>query len=176
MIAPESGHSDQLRDPTAYVCPHQGLLSGARPGCLVHPLGATVSGRNESLFGEKICDSFLCPAHTVLNEDQKKKIVAHIHDWYYYSFAIADPASLQWFLAVLSARFNADPGNGEILEKALFAFLEIHVRYLIATPGPIFFYSVPEYNIGRKNFCLASDAPHLDGEKNEILEAIAKVL
>jgi hypothetical protein len=171
-----AGPFSQVRDRTSYLCTHQGFVSKGKPGCLVHPRYRAISGRDSSLFGEKICDSFLCPAHSILNEEQKRTIVAHIDDWYYYAFAVADPASVQWFLAVLSDRFYAAATGSAFIKKALAVFLEIHARYLKALSGPIFFYSVPEYNIGSKDFSLGYESPRLQGEKKEILEAIGKNL
>jgi hypothetical protein len=176
MDGGESDPDSRVRDRTSHLCPHQGFISRGRPGCLMHPRYLPKSGRNSSLFGEKICDSFLCPAHSILNEEQKKTIVAHIDDWYYYAFAVADPASVQWFLAALSDRFHAAAAGSGFLKRAMEAFVGLHTRYLHAVPGPIFFYSVSEYNIGSKNFSLAFESPLLQEEKKEILDAIGKNL
>jgi hypothetical protein len=95
-----------------------------------------------------------------------------IDDWYYYAVAVIDPSSINWFLSLLTETYHVDANEDVLFKKMLGDFLGIHARYLSEFSGPIFFYSVPEYNIGRKNFSLLSDASHLEQEKNDIKAAI----
>jgi hypothetical protein len=164
------------RDVTTHICPHQGFICRGRPGCLLHPLYASSPGRCNSLFGEAICDSFLCPAHSILNDEQKNIIIKLVDDWYYYTVAIIDPGSVVWFLALLSERYRNKLRGNNAIKKSVSIFLEIHSHYLQNNAGPVFFYSVPEYSLGNKNFSLLSGAAHLEPEKIEIREAVESSL
>ena len=167
-----TGNCFNVREATSYICPHQGFIFHGRPGCLLHPRYGRNSGRNNSFFGEKICESFLCPAHSILDEEQKKIIMTYIDDWYYYAVAVIDPASIHWFLALLTETYHVDTNGSDLFKKTFSDFLGIHARYLLKFSGSIFFYSVSEYNIGKKNFSLISDANHLEQEKYDIRAAI----
>ena len=65
-ISPE--RQPDTRDTTTHVCPYQGLDASALPGCLLHPSVRGADGRGASLYGERICEEFFCPAHYLLDE------------------------------------------------------------------------------------------------------------
>jgi hypothetical protein len=161
-----------VRDVTSYVCPHQGFIGEGRPGCLLHPLYGTDTNRNAGFFGEEICVSFLCPAHTILSDAQKRLIISHIDDWYNYSIAMIDPDSIRWLLALLQDFYGLEPHRSVYAGRILNTFLEIHARYLAAHHGPVFFYSAPEYAIGSRCFSLIYDDPRFEREKSDIRTAI----
>jgi hypothetical protein len=172
--SPDEGDRSAIRDITSYICPHQGLLSGRSPGCLLHPAYRTTTLRNESFFGEKICNGFLCPAHTLLPAEHRKLIIDRLDDWYAYSIAIIDPVFtsrlLDLFIQAYPALLEQESGRGVLHEC-----LMIHARRLSTRPGPIFFYSIAEYSASRRTHAPASgDA--IDEEAEEIEEAIRKRL
>jgi len=172
----DQGDGLQVRDLTSYICPHQGLIFNKRPGCLLHPQYRTSTMRNNSFFGENICDGFLCPAHAIFSTEQKKTIIDLADDWYNYTIAIIDPESTVWLLEMLQEHYPIAFQRDEVLKKIFNDFLMIHSRYMADYSGPIFYYSVSEYNMGKKNFSLASDSARTENEKWEIIEEIEQNL
>ena len=168
----DAGDPSLVRDITSYVCPHQGFLAAGRPGCLLHPLHRGVSARHSSFFGEKICDSFLCPAHSLYSDGQKDILIGMIDDWYFYTIAIIDPASVLWLFNILRDRFGIRPERDGRAKKILLDFLAIHASHLRSTEAPLFFYSAPEYRLGFVNFSLGSDSPLVEEERSEVLGMI----
>jgi hypothetical protein len=152
----DRGNFAEIRDPTSYICPHQGLLYNMRPGCLIHPLYRNVSLRNESFFGESICDGFTCPAHTFLTNEEKRILIDLLDDWYRYTVAIIDPSTTSCLMTYLKdtcpSIYNSDATMKRVLEECLM----IHAFDLNRNKGPIFFYSLPEYEEGKRKFSLAS--------------------
>jgi hypothetical protein len=141
------------RDQFAHICPYQGFLNNGRPGCLIHPLSSGTEGRGRSLFASKICGEFFCPAHAILTEDEKLFLIKNVSDWYLYSVAIADPESYSFIYNFIKDKFSVtDDQNraGSLLNVGLAS----HAETLAAFDGVIFFYSIPEYNINKKNFCI----------------------
>jgi hypothetical protein len=167
----DEGDRSAIRDFTSYICPHQGLLSGRKPGCLLHPAYRATTLRNESFFGETICNGFLCPAHKLLSAEHKKIIMDRLDDWYTYSIAVIDPLFTSWLLYLLGERLSAATGPDESLPGILHECLMIHARHLSARPGPLFFYSTAEYSAARNKAALAGGGA-ANGEKDEIEEAI----
>lgn len=149
-------YNENLRDNTSHVCPYQGFLSENRPGCLIHPASNITDERDRSLFGKKICDSFLCPAHEILTEEQKKIIISSIDDWYLYTIAVIDPLSTLWIIGEIEkslAGKNSEDKFALILNEAL----RIHAQFLSSYSGSVFFYSLSEYNMAKDNFSLAGE-------------------
>lgn len=172
----DQGDGRVVRDLTSYICPHQGLIFNKRPGCLLHPRYRTDTMRHKSFFGEKICNEFLCPAHSLLSVEHKKRIIALIDDWYCYTIAVIDPESTAWLLNMLADRYPIAFQREEVIKKILRESLEVHAKYLNAHSGPVFFYSVSEYNIGRTGFSLDIDSDERAGEKKEIVAVIERNL
>jgi hypothetical protein len=139
-----------VRDATSYVCPCQGFLAVGRPGCLIHPAYAGTDLRDRSLYGKEICDGFLCPAHFILTEDEKRALVELVDDWYLYSVAVIDPDSFTFLLR--KARLEA--GDGPAAREALLGELAEHARRLAACDVPVFCYSPWEYGCGKKAFSI----------------------
>ncbi|OHD68507.1 MAG: hypothetical protein A2W19_14575 [Spirochaetes bacterium RBG_16_49_21] len=175
-IDADAAEGSAVRDIASYVCPHQGFIFEGRPGCLLHPRYGGNSVRNDSFFGEKICASFLCPAHSLLNEEQKRLIIAHVDDWYYYTIAMIDPGSVRWLLELLADTYRVGGESGGCVGRILNSFLSIHAEYLRAYPGPVFFYSASEYSPGSNGFSLRYGAGRLDREKRDIRAAIESTL
>jgi hypothetical protein len=165
-----------IRDVTSHVCPHQGFIVEGRPGCLLHPRYGKDMDRNASFFGETICASFLCPAHTILSDAQKRLIISHVDDWYNYSVAIVDPDSIRWLFALLEDEYGLDPDRSGRMGRILNSFLKIHASYLAALQCPVFFYSAPEYAAGSRCFSLIYDDLRFKREKEDIRAAIESKL
>lgn len=143
----------QLRSRFSHICPYQGFLSEGKPGCLVHPLFAGTDGRDRSLFAHKICENFFCPAHSILSPEEKNFLMENIKDWYLYSVAVADPESFSFIYNFVKENYR------ETRDKKIFIFLvreglAAHAENLSLYEGEIFFYSIPEYNLNKKNFCI----------------------
>lgn len=141
----------RVRDLCSHICPYQGFLSKAKPGCLIHPLSSGVDGRWRSLFASKICGEFFCPAHTILTDEEKKFLVENVSDWYSYSAAIADPESFSFIFSYAKNNFCGinDPSlMGKLVSEGLLA----HAENLASYDGAIFCYSIPEYGVSKKNF------------------------
>jgi hypothetical protein len=168
----DQGDGRDIRDKTSYICPHQGLVFNKRPGCLLHPQYRNATLRNSSFFGEKICSGFLCPAHTLLSSDQKRIIIGLIDDWYLYSIAVIDPESTAWLLDLLSNRYPVAFQREDVAKKILAEALAIHARHLNEHRGPVFFYSVSEYELGKKNFTIPCSGAANEGQIREIVEVI----
>ena len=128
--------------------------------------------RNNSFFGENICDGFLCPAHAIFSTEQKKTIIDLADDWYNYTIAIIDPESTVWLLEMLQEHYPIAFQREEVLKKIFNDFLMIHSRYMADFSGPVFYYSMSEYTMGKKNFSLASDSARTENEKWEIIKEI----
>jgi len=147
------------RDRTSHVCPYQGFLMDRKPGCLLHPAISGEDRRNVSLFGTKICDEFLCPAHRLFSEDDKRLLIDMVDDWYHYSIAVLDPESFLWIRDLVSGM--TDPVREKILFSEMMVFsLDIHARFLNDYVGSVFFYSLPEYDLYKKAFSIAYNEEH----------------
>ncbi|MBP7734679.1 MAG: hypothetical protein KA369_01775 [Spirochaetes bacterium] len=168
----DQGDGSAIRDTTSYICPHQGLLFNKRPGCLLHPQYRNASLRHNSFFGEKICGGFLCPAHSIMTTEQKKTFIRLIDDWYLYSIAVIDPESAVWMLDLLRHRYPIALQRDEVAKRILSGMIEIHARYLNESHGPVFFYSVAEYEIGKKNISLACDFTDKELQVQEMIDVI----
>ena len=142
-----------VRDGFTHICPYQGFLSEGKPGCHIHPLSTGSEERERSLFSAKICSGFLCPAHSILNAGEKKSLVEHVSDWYLYSIAIADPESFAYIHNYITQTFSIGP-HDKTTGTLLNAGLNCHAESLTQSGEVIFYYSQPEYNLHRGNFCV----------------------
>ena len=134
-----------VRDKGSHVCPYQGFLSEGKPGCLLHPLYCGEEKRGRSLFSEKICSQFLCPAHYLLNIEEKRALIKFVNDWYLYSVAIADPLFFSQIYKKSVAEICIDREEvmiGEFINQEL----EKHGKRMMMSDKVLFTYSVSEYN------------------------------
>lgn len=166
----------EKRDIGAHVCPYAGFAHPGRPGCMLHP---TVRGREErdrSLFGAKICAEFLCPAHVILTDAEKKLLVGALTHWYPYTVAIVDPESFRWIVERVAEGYACSPAeimSHQAARGSITAALRAHADYLNGIDGPIFQYSVAEYALGRSRFSLAGGADALARHRARVLDSIA---
>ncbi|TFG91588.1 MAG: hypothetical protein E4H15_05525 [Syntrophobacterales bacterium] len=168
----DCGDREQIRDMTSYVCPHQGLLYNRQPGCLLHPRYRNNDMRNSAFFGETICNGFTCPAHSVLSVIQKRIIIDLLDDWFLYSVAIIDPGTTAWLLAILDDNYRVGWKRKKVVKAILDDCLRIHAGYMARYRGPIFFYSLPEYRLGKNGFSLPDCSGERMEETREIIETI----
>lgn len=135
----------EVRDKGTHVCPFQGYLSQGKPGCLLHPLYCGEEKRGVSLFSEKICSNFLCPAHYILSSDEKKALVRFVNDWYLYSVAIFDPIFFSNVYKKSVAEFSID-SEEERISAFINEQLAKHADKAAETEKVLFSYSVSEYS------------------------------
>jgi hypothetical protein len=166
---------EPVRDRGSYTCPFQGFLAPGKPGCLIHPGVNPEDMRDRSFFGKKICDAFLCPAHMVLSDPEKKDLVELVDDWYYYSVAVIDPESFSWIIR--NAR-EACGGNNEpaLLKGLVLSALRVHAEQLDEYPGPVFCYALPEYNLAKKKYYLQADNEKAAVERDSIKKTMARLV
>lgn len=134
-----------VRDRESHVCPYQGFLSEGKPGCLLHPLFCGEEKRGRSLFAEKVCSRFLCPAHYLLSMEEKKALIKLVNDWYLYSVAIADPLFFSQIYKKRVAEFSLDREE-DMVRKLINIDLLEHGKRMMKEDKILFSYSVSEYN------------------------------
>lgn len=138
-----------VRDKGSHICPYQGFLSHGKPGCLLHPLYCGEERRGRSLFSEKICGKFLCPAHYLLTEEEKKGLIKYVNDWYLYSVAVADPLFFSQVYKKSVAEFSLY-GEEDKIEKLVITMLSERAEEMDKGEKILFSYSVSEYSCERK--------------------------
>jgi len=168
-----SEYKDEIsvREISSYICPYQGFLDRGKPGCLIHPLAAGSEARDRSFFMSNICSRFICPAHALLTYEEKDFLIKSVDDWYIYSTAIADPESYSFIHNRIKESYGEsldDNRAKKILSRALY----VHGENLSKYKGAIFSYSVPEYNINKKNFSLK----YVDEARELVVSAIMSFL
>lgn len=161
-----------IRDEFSHICPFQGFLYTDKPGCLIHPLYSGVDGRNRSLFASKICGEFFCPAHEILSEQEKLFLIEKVSDWHLYSIAVADPESFSFIYNYVRSNYDAAGESGPAGELVMQG-LAAHAMNLASYEGAIFCYSIPEYNINKKKFCIAYINESRDRVVSRIVEYIS---
>ncbi len=169
----------KIRDVESHICPYQGLIDESRPGCQLHPDIEVGERRDLSLFSSRICSGFLCAAHEILSDAMKKILIDTIHHWYYYSIAIVDPESFLWIVDCLESKFGIsfqDSGANDSRSELLTLALGIHAEYLNEIKKPIFFYSVPEYNLNKKDISLMSTSKTIKAQREKIQSGIAELM
>lgn len=174
-IHPTQKFIGDARDDTSHICPYQGFLSRSTPGCLMHKTFAGRDMRGLSLFGEKICSEFLCPAHLLLDESLKRFLIDTIEDWYLYSTAIIDPLSFAWIYSrceeIFSRRHKPDDITAMINNC-----MTIHAARLNSYGETVFSYSVSEYNLNKDKFSLSGTSAFSMNSKKIILESLEHTL
>jgi hypothetical protein len=96
--------------PSVRVCPLLGFLDDAetRVGCLAHPL---VTGgpdlRDAGVYDVTICESFLCPSHAWLNEEEAGLAEAASGDFHLYGLVVTDVPFLRAALDAVAALTGA---------------------------------------------------------------------
>lgn len=145
----------RLRDESTYVCPYQGFAEGDTvPVCRAHPAVWGAEGRGRSLYGEKLCREYWCPAYYLMNDEMKQFLVRYTRDWYEYSVAIADPEFFMETARKIMAGSREIPHGtfrDETITESLGAALRLHALRLNAIEGQVFHYAVSEYRHYRKD-------------------------
>ncbi len=164
--------TNQVRDITSHICPYQGFIAPGKPGCLLHPRVLGVEKRGLSLFGARICDGFLCPAHQLLSHHEKCILINSVDDWYTYTLAIIDTESFRWMITILMGMTRVDlldspHSQRQSIQKALQVALLRHGEYLTRSEIPLFQYSSSEYNLHKKGVSLREEN-HREEERSII--------
>ena len=162
----------EVRDRTSHICSYQGFLSEGRPGCLLHPMVRGKDLRDRSLFGSRICEAFLCPAHEILPAHARETLIRYVNDWFLYTISIIDPESFMWILDELIARSGYESLNENFPGWILTGAIDIHAWHLEKYDGGIFFYSRHEYSLEKHRFTLASREGEREAERRDIREYI----
>ena len=165
---------DSVRDQGSHICQYQGFLSSSRPGCLLHPAINSEDFRIKSLFGKKICEAFLCPAHSLLTDEEKNTLISLVDSWYLYSIAIIDPESYSWILKEIK-KVPGLSNNQKAMKILLSGALRVHARYLAEYSGVVFFYSISEYNLGKGKFTLSADSERAAHEREHIIKILGRL-
>ncbi len=143
---------NDVRDITSHICIHQSFISKNRPGCTLHPQIQGTDHRNSSLYGAKICEEYLCPAHSILNAEQKQLLVSSVTDWYLYSIAILDPEGFICIIdIIISLHLLTTSHNAASLISEALSF---HANALSQSATCYFYYSQAEYNQHKVEFSL----------------------
>jgi hypothetical protein len=108
--------------PSVRVCPLLGYLDAAqtRVGCLAHPLSTGgVDLRDCGAYDAKICDTFLCPSHSWLTEDEAEIAArACALDFYLYGVVVTDVPFLRAALAGIARLAGRAVVSGDLEEPA----------------------------------------------------------
>ncbi len=168
-----------IRDDTSHICPYQGFIARGKPGCSFHPKINGKCMRRRSLYGAKVCNDFLCPAHDILDDSQKQILIKYINDWYLYTIVIIDPVSFIWIIETLRDKFNFDLSKDNkttLMRRALYAAINIHLEYLKEIDTPIFQYAVSEYNQFKRKYSLISKRQESVEERQRITDELERIL
>jgi hypothetical protein len=97
--------------PSVRVCPLLGWLDAAetRVGCLAHPLSTGgIDLRDCGVYDVRICDTFFCPSHSWLSEDEAELCAeACAGDPFLYGLVVTDVPFLRAALAGVAALAGA---------------------------------------------------------------------
>ena len=93
--------------PSVPICPLLGFIDGARRrvGCLAHP--SATGGRDLRDLGAydaRTCDSFLCPSHSWLSEEEAALAEAATGDYHLYGLVVTDVPFLRSALGAVAER------------------------------------------------------------------------
>jgi hypothetical protein len=97
--------------PSVRVCPLLGFLGEeeGRIGCLAHP--AATGGpdlRDCGVYDAEICESFLCPSHSWLSEEEATLSEEAVEgDWHLYGLVVTDVPFLRAVLDAVARRTGA---------------------------------------------------------------------
>jgi hypothetical protein len=118
--------------PSVRVCPLLGFLDPAetRVGCLAHPL---VTGgedlRDCGAYDAATCETFLCPSHAWLADDEAAIAAEACADFHLYGLVVTDVPFLRAALGAVAARVGARVERRHLADAGFRAAL----RRLLAT-------------------------------------------
>jgi hypothetical protein len=157
LISISQINKPDVRDYTTYICPYQGYIENGRPGCRIHPQVSGVEGRDRSLYGVKICNSYFCPAHSIIPDSDKLLLINHVDCWYLYSRAIIDPAGFVWIAGEVRTLME-EKEDILVLKDAIVCSLETLSKLQDLIDRPLFFYSIAEYYENLDSFSLVGNS------------------
>jgi hypothetical protein len=112
------------------VCPLLGWLDPERTrvGCLAHPLATGGTDlRDTGVYDASICESFLCPSHSWLGEEEAEMVDLACADAHLYGLVVTDVPFVRAVLEALGRMAGArverrhldDPATREALRRLL---------------------------------------------------------
>lgn len=112
--------------PSVRVCPLLGFLdeAGTRIGCLAHPLvtgGADL--RDAGAYDVTTCESFLCPSHAWLGEEEARLAELASGDFHLYGLVVTDAPFLRAALDAVAALAGARVERRHLERPAFLAAL-----------------------------------------------------
>jgi hypothetical protein len=116
--------------PSVRVCPLLGWLDPERTrvGCLAHPLATGGTDlRDTGVYDASICESFLCPSHSWLGEEEAEMVDLACADAHLYGLVVTDVPFVRAVLEALGRMAGArverrhldDPATREALRRLL---------------------------------------------------------
>jgi hypothetical protein len=96
--------------PPVRVCPLLGFLDAAhaRVGCLAHPLSTGGQDlRDCGVYDAHICETFFCPSHSWLSEEEAALVVRVCADFYLYGLVVTDVPFVRAALAAVAEQVGA---------------------------------------------------------------------
>ncbi len=96
--------------PSVRNCMLLGFLDGggARIGCLAHPLATGgLDLREAGVYDVLTCESFLCPSHAWLTEEEAGLVELGAGGWHLYGLTVTDVPFLRASLGAVAARTGA---------------------------------------------------------------------
>lgn len=164
-----------VRDYTTYICPYQGYIENGRPGCRIHPQVSGIEGRDRSLYGIKICNSYFCPAHSIIPDSDKLLLINHVYCWYLYSRAIIDPEGFVWIAGEVRTIMGEKEDN-PVLKDAIGCALEALSKMQDEIDRPLFYYSIAEYYENLDSFSLAGNSEKAVRCRTEITTVLKNLI
>ena len=103
--------------PSVRICPLLGWLDAERTrvGCLAHP--ASTGGadlRDAGVYDASICESFLCPSHSWLGEEEAEIVDAACADAHLYGLVVTDVPFVRAVLEALGRLVGERIGAGHL--------------------------------------------------------------
>lgn len=172
---------NEIRSDMAHICPYQGFIRKGKPGCMYHPLVSGKCMRSKSLFGTRVCNAYLCPAHDILDYEYKQILIKYINDWYLYTISVVDPDSFVWIVDRLKDYSEEDlldirGADLKLFRKALYEAIRCHSRFLNKTEISVFQFSISEYNAIKRYFSLGSKRKEISAHKKDIINRMKELL
>lgn len=164
-----------VRDYTTYICPYQGYIESGRPGCRVHPKVSGIDGRDRSLYGVKLCNSYFCPAHYIIPDSDKILLIEHVECWYLYSCAIIDPEGFIWISGEVRTILDEKVDN-LVFKDAILCSLETLSKLQNSIGCPLFFHSIAEYYENLDSFSLVGSSEKAIQCRSDISACIKKLI
>lgn len=125
-------------------CPFLGLLDEeGRVGCLVHPKqNGGIDGRDCGVYDRHTCEDYLCAAHDLLTQDEKRLILAAVDESYLYGLVLTNIRLVKELVKRCAELNGASPRGEQLLApevvKEVRAFFELIIDWPFRAQDGIF--------------------------------------